>query len=121
MIKINSIPLNNQPKVVRTVNGSKLVCPYQLLHPYLEVRVPYIDNNESFFVFRDRIPVKAVQFRKILKAAVADCGLDCSLYDTHSLCTGHSIDLCRLGIKLRMICNLGRWHSNAVFSYLKNL
>ena len=45
---------------------------------------------------------------------------DDTLYGTHSLRSGRTCDLYKLGLSVETIKKIGRWKSNAVFRYLKN-
>ena len=94
-------------------------CPYKILQDYATLRPTCTNLMEPFFVFRDRTPVKPSQMRKALRNGLQRLGLDCSLYDTHSLCAGHAVDLFDLGFDLSIIKKLGQWQSNSVFTYLK--
>ena len=42
-------------------------CPYQLLRNYMNVRPPFSDPHEPFFVFGDNSPVKPEHLRTVLK------------------------------------------------------
>ena len=75
-------------------------------------------NNS--FVFRDRSLVKAEQVRTVLKRTLHDLGLEAVLYNTHSYRAGRTVDLYKLGVDLNSIKIFGRWHSNAIYAYLKN-
>ena len=41
------------------------------------------------------------------------------LYLFHGFQSGRASDLLKLGVSVETIKKLGRWHSNAVFRYLK--
>ena len=95
-------------------------CPYQLLRRYLAIREGYYTENEQFFVFRDGAPVTAQQACKVLKTVIKDAGYNPTKFGTHSLQAGRSIDLLKLGFSIETIKDIGRWRSNAVFTYLKS-
>ena len=96
-------------------------CPYQLLRNYLHVRPKYLSIREPFFVFSDGTPIKPRHMRKTLKKILKMCGFNHNLYNTHSWRSGRLVDLLKLGVSVSSIKILGRWHSNAVFTYLSNL
>ena len=76
-------------------------------------------SRDQFFVFRDGTPVRADQFRSVLKQAIEDAGLDQDNYDTHSLRIGRTKDLFAAGYSIDQIKDAGGWRSNAVYNYLK--
>ena len=94
-------------------------CPFTLLQAYLDIRKKRASDTEQFFVFRDRTPIIPACFRNSLKQLLSFVGLDCSLYGTHSLRAGRSVDLFDLGVDLGTICKIGRWRSSAIYAYLK--
>ena len=96
------------------------VIPQQLCD-YLAYCEDYTDVSENFFIFRGGIPVQPLNFRKTLKQMICLAGLDQSYYSTHSLRAGRSCDLLKLGFSVETIKKLGRWHSNSVYAYLKNI
>ena len=98
---------------------AKRWCPYKMLKIYSSLRVKSKSRNESFFIFKDRSPVKPSQLREVLKTTLKKGKFDPSLYGFHSLRTGRSIDLLKLGFSVETIKQLGRWKSNVAFNYLK--
>ena len=93
-------------------------CPFALLNKYLSVRQSYKSMQESFFIFRDKMPVTPYNVHTILKTTLTNAGLNSQAYSTHGFRIGRSGDLLNLGISVEMIKKLGRWKSNAVFKYL---
>ena len=94
-------------------------CPFASLQKYITIRRKQVEPNKQFFIFRDRAPVKAYNFRKILKAAIKKIGLDDSLYESHSLRIGRATQLLKIGLSVETIKKLGCWCSNAVCAYLR--
>ena len=94
-------------------------CPYQLLWSYLHFRKGYLNDDENFFVFRDRTPVSPRNFTTVLKKVITFEGLDCKNYSSHSMRVWRSLDLLKLGLSVETIKKLGRWKSNAVYAYLR--
>ena len=76
-------------------------------------------DNEQFFVFADKSPISPSQLRSCLKLMIRKAGFDPRLYGTHSLRTGRTCDLLKLGLSVETIKKLGRWKLNEVFRYLK--
>ena len=119
LIKIcNSDPVSN---LVNPINFRDQFCPFALINNYLDVRGQYIEDDEHFFIFRDNRPVSPSNFRTVLRTALVAAGLDYKMYGTQSLCAGCSVDMLHFGVPLLSIKFLGRWRSNAIYTYLKNL
>ena len=78
-------------------------------------------DYQQFFVVHDNSPVSAENFRKVLKQGITDCELNPALYGTHSLRSGHAVDLLHYGVPLPTIKIFGRWRNNAIYSNLKNM
>ena len=118
-VKIQSTKLKNKGKKCWKKNDIGKICPYQLLRDFLRIRLPYRSNDEQFFIYNDRSPVKAMTVREILKTTLKDAGFRDDLYNFHSLRQGRCVDLADLGIPIPTLKSLGRWKSNAVYLYLK--
>ena len=122
-IKITS--LSNMQKKIE--NGSNLVkspsvityCPFLLLREYLRSRPDYLNNEEQFFVFQDRSPIKPNQFRIILKKMLQSAGVKHCAYSSQSLRAGRATDMIKMGVPVSIIQKIGRWKSNTVYNYLK--
>ena len=117
MVKISSTSACNSRMEIR--KNKNQFCPYQLLRKYSSVHSKSRSPQESFFVFRDRSPVKPEQFRWVMKKTLDKCGVDSRLFSGHSFRIGCGTDLLKLGVLVETIKNMGRWHSNAVYRYLK--
>ena len=101
-------------------NRNLFFCPFKSVRKYMKAKgETYIDEEEPFFVFRDRSPVKPNHMRTILKKMIKRLGMDESLYDTHSLRIGRSSDLIRFGYTIDQVKLAGRWKSNAVYKYIR--
>ena len=46
------------------------------------------DREEQFFIFRDRMPVTAANFRSMLHNTIKLSGLDHTLYRSHGMTAG---------------------------------
>ena len=113
-IKISSVKQAGAKKNV------SIYCPFTLIRSYLKKRVAYKDDLEQFFIFRDRLPVTAANIRIVLRNALERGGFDPRLYNMHGIRAGRAVDLQKLQVPIPTIKSLGRWRSNAVFTYLKN-
>ena len=94
------------------------VCPFKLLERYIKIHRTKKYKDEPFFIFRDRSPVLAYHFRSTLKTAIKQLNMDHKRYNTHGFRSGRSVDLLKMGVSIPNIMKLGRWKSNAVFTYL---
>ena len=112
-VKISALPTK------QTIQ--RFFCPFNLVISYMQTRGPYLTEQESFFVFSDRTSVRADQFRSLLRTLLNKLNLDGSLYDVHSFRSGRTCDLAKFGYSVVQIKAMGRWKSNAVYRYLKNL
>ena len=95
--------------------------PFSILCDYVNLRPPTVSDAEQFFVFSDNAAVKPDQLRKILRLLIRNIGLQPELYNIHSLRIGRCRDLLKLGLSIETIKKIGRWRSNAVFAYLRNI
>ena len=93
-------------------------CPFQCLCEYLFKRGGFRDYEEQFFIFSDGSPVTATNFRTTLKSMLRKGGFNASLYGTHAFRAGRACDMVEMGISVETIKQIGRWKSNAVFTYL---
>ena len=94
-------------------------CPFRLMHKFMLMRGDYINDSDQFFVFRDGMPVTAENARTVLREAIAQLGLDNTIYDFHSFRIGRSSDMAKFGYSLEEIKRLGRWRSNIVYKYIR--
>ena len=94
-------------------------CPFETVHKYISCRSDIEKDNEPFFIFRDGSPVTAVQARELLRTLLTNLGLDCSLYDMHSLRIGRTSDLVSFGYRISEVKAQGRWRSSAVYRYIR--
>ena len=114
-IKITALGANckNEP------NG--LICPFQGVRDYSRIRGEYYDDEENFFVFSSKEPVKAIHVRTILRNCLEALNLNPMLYNTQSWRIGRASDLLfKHNWPIDRIKSAGRWRSNAVFRYLRN-
>ena len=118
MVKISSRKQNDPTKNYR--KQELTYCPYNLLRKYIQVRGPYSTKNleEPFFVFSDHSAITPQVMRSVLKCTLKWTGFNETLYDTHSFRIGRTVDLLKLGLSVETIKKIGRWKSNAVFTYL---
>ena len=101
--------------------GNKQFCPVRWLKAYISLRPPIINNQENLFIFRDRNTLKPNHLRSLLRGIIKSLQLDETLYDTHSFRIGRATSLFKEKVPVDQIKELGRWKSNAVYKYLRNL
>ena len=114
--------LNDKRKTVDGTTSKKadlLPCPYNLLRNYAASRGGYVNDRESFFIFRDRTPVKSENVNKCLRTIIRETGINPEFYSSHSIRSGRTTDLYELGLSVESIKKMGRWRSNAVYRYLQ--
>ena len=90
------------------------------MRQYISVRGDYEDNNEQFFVHRDKTPVTAMGARNVLRLCLENLNLDPEVYNMHSLKIGRTSDLVKYNYSFSEVQKLGRWTSNCVFKYIRN-
>ena len=94
-------------------------CPFQLVQDYVTARGPYGDDEEQFFVFRDKTMVTAAHTRSLLKLTLQKIGLNHSLYGMHSLRVGRCSDLIKFNYDIEEVRRMGRWANNVVYKYIR--
>ena len=116
----------NKPQVIKISAVSEvkdckksLVCPFQLLQNYVNIRKPYRTEEEQFFVMKDRSPVTAHHLRKTLKRLLKLNRLNSAIYTSSAFRAGRASDLLTMGVSVETIRKIGRWRSSAVYTYLK--
>ena len=82
--------VGDPPQLVKITGmvTSSAICLFTILHKYINLRPPYATDNEPFFIFSDRTPVKQHQMRFMLKSCLRNTGFDPDLYTVHSLRSG---------------------------------
>ena len=102
-------------------NTSQKYCPFHILDTYIKCRCRIVNDEEQFFIFRDRSPVQPHHMRDMLRKTLDACGLNPMYYSCHSTCAGRVVDLVELmKIPVSTVKILGRWKSNIIYQYLKN-
>ena len=94
-------------------------CPFNLARKYFALRGSYADENEPFFVFRDKKSISPSQIREVLYNALYALNLNPKLYGFHSLRVGRCTDLIFYGKNIQAVKTTGRWKSNAVYKYIR--
>ena len=95
-------------------------CPFKMLTKYLQFRKPMKTDNEQFFVFKDRSPVKPKHVRMILKKLLLINNFNPAPYVFHGIRAGRATDLMESGVSIETIKKLGRWRSSSIFTYLRS-
>ena len=109
-------------KIWSEVDENKLAfSPFRITNQFMKERGGYLTDEEPLLILHDRTPIKAVTVRAILKKIIKRLGLNHKYYNTHSFRIGRATDLMDAGFSIDQIKRLGRWRSNAVFSYIRGL
>ena len=117
-IKISAIEASSCNVKVKYKN--RFFCPFKTVHSYIKARGSYFQtDDENFFIFRDRSPVKPEHAGRVLRSVLTANGLDTKLFNFHSLRMGRATELIQLGYSIEIVKRLGRWKSNAVYKYIK--
>ena len=95
-------------------------CPFNILKNYVAVRPSGVLQTEQFFVFADRSRVSPTHFRSTLKLMLNRLNINAKPYNLHSFRIGRCGDLYKYGVTVETIKKIGRWKSNAIFSYFCN-
>ena len=119
MIKISAMRNSSQSKSHKLVVTQNDYYPYKLLRTYANIRGDFKTDSEPFFVQSDHSPVTPRQINTVRKTTIRELGFDSSLYSSHGLRSGRTSDLAKLGLSMESIKKLGRWRSNAVYTYLR--
>ena len=119
LIKINSHPVQANQKN-HTNEEVKHFCPFILLKNYITIRPIAQSINEQFFVFADNSAVTPDHYWKVLHLMLKNLQFNPNLYNLHSFRIGRCRDLFHLGVTVKTIKKIGRWKSNAVFTYFRD-
>ena len=96
-------------------------CPFELVKRYIHMRGDYDSNQDQFFVFRDQSPVTPDQVRIVLRGCLEALGLDPTIYGMHSFRIGRTTDLIKANYSIEEVKRMGRWRSNTVYKYIRDL
>ena len=119
IVKISALPVDTC--VTNFVaKDIQLICPFQAVHLYVANLRSRRNDDEPFFIFRDRSPVSGNNLRKVLKDAIKYLGLNQSLYTVHGIRAGRASDLFSLQVSVETIRKLGRWSSSAIYEYFRH-
>ena len=115
-IKISSTPVKEKAS---TGSGTKF-CPFRILSDFVIARPSALNETEQFFIFRDHKPVTPIHMRTTLHKLISRMGLQPELYNRHSFQIGRGCDMVKMGVSVETVKKIGRWRSNAVFTYLRD-
>ena len=98
-------------------------CPVEWTKRYIQLRGPREPQsiNDPLFRLSDKSPLQAAMLRNLLREIINGFNLDGQLYDTHSFRIGRATDLFKSNVSVDNIKHLGRWKSNAIYKYLRDL
>ena len=93
-------------------------CPFKLTRKFIELHGGYCTDKEVFFTCSDGSSVTQIQVQNALHKVLHALNINPACYSFHSLRSGRSSDLLKLGYTVEQIKHIGRWKSNAVYKYL---
>ena len=97
-----------------------IFCPFAMVRRFLAARGNYEKDDEQFFVFRDKSPLKPENFRELLKSIIQKLNLNPDLYNTHSMRAGRATDLMFFGYSISTIQRAMRLKcTSTVLKYIK--
>ena len=96
-------------------------CPVEWTKRFIHLRKRISKHDENFFILSDGSNLQATLLRELLREILNDFQLQGDLYDTHSFRIGRATDLFKAGVHIDDIKQLGRWKSNAVYKYLRQM
>ena len=99
----------------------RFFCPFATLRTYLACRGRYDSNQEHFFIFRNGLQIYPRHVRTTSRKILEILNLDPLAYNTHSFRIGRSCDMFKAGANLDFLKAAGRWRSNAVYKYLRQI
>ena len=109
--------ISGQPvQLVMTKQNNPAICPVSALIDYFHLRGTQLG---PLFCFPDLKPIGRYFFIKNLKSNLSFCGLNTSLYQSHSFRIGGASFFASLGFSDEQIRLLGRWKSNAFRVYIR--
>ena len=76
-------------------------------------------SSGPLFKFADGRCLTRNCFVSFLRSALAECGIDSSLYAGHSFCIGAATTPAFCGLQDSLIKTLGRWYSSAYTVYIR--
>lgn len=113
---------NVQPISVDLLFQDQRYCPCKIIRYYgKEMRPKSKSDSEPFFIYSDGTPVRADQFRAMIKNMIKLMNVDEKLYNTQSFRIGAASDLFKRGANLDQLMVWGRWSSTAVLKYIRDM
>ena len=105
-------------EAVVTLPGQKNLCPWSLLQKYVALTSKNATPGTN--VFRSSVhpflPLKANSIGSLTKRALAELGVDTSIWKPHST-RGAGVNMYKnLGMSSEQVCELGKWKNVAAFS-----
>ena len=119
-VKITEKYSNDYLTSVQRYRVHRHFCPFTMLQDYLSIRGHYASIDEPLFIFRSGQPLQPQQIRKTLIGILNALDLDSSLYGVHSFRIGRCTDMFKWGCSIKFLKKVGRWHSSAIYRYLKS-
>ena len=114
------IKITSNKKEVSGQYASRHFCPFAVLRKFMQLRGGYETEEEQFFVFHDKQPVRPLHASNTLRIMIQRLGLNEKLYSMHSFRIGRTSDLIEFNYSLDEVQRMGRWRSNSVLRYIRS-
>ena len=122
---------NKKPQIIHITSATKAknknhgrtslsmtYCPFELLQQFVAIRNSCKHPAEPFFVFKDNSPISPQQLLSVLNILLHNLSYNSKAYSFHGFHVGRAMNLLEMGVLVETIKKLGRWKSNAVYTYL---
>lgn len=114
----------NAPQIVDIVPDTEVLgtvlCPYNILATFSQLRQWRTHPGTQFFVFADGSRVTDRHYRGVLRMILTRLGLPARSFNTHSLQIGRASTLFKRKVPIETIRKLGRWKNiSTAFQYFK--
>lgn len=117
-LRITKNNQNGRPTTLKISSESDVaLCPFRAIEMFL-IHRPSISG--PFFCHADRTPVTRSQFSAVLARCISRVRPGCVGIKSHSFRIGRASQLAALGLSEEKIRVLGRWHSGAFRTYIRN-
>jgi site-specific recombinase XerC len=97
-------------------NAQSGICPVSAIRQYLLIR-PKVEG--PLFVHFSGKPLSHAQCSSLLKKSVKAIGLNPSHFSPHSFRIGAATSAAAAGTDIKLIKEMGRWHSQSVLTYIR--
>ena len=120
--KVKIVANNNYNDVQKNAyHNQQFFCPFKIARQYLVVFGNYESDTDPFFIYQDQQPVKPSHIFKVLKDLLKPLNLTPGNYVFQGFRAGRAADLISFGYSIDQVRRAGRWRSNVVYKYIRNI